>query len=483
MATDVEHYRGLLSSVFSGRRYLLFDGALAGVRRRVLELRELGAERPFALAVTRGVGPCPGPEEAEARIVPLGGAPHGEAVEGIWAYEAAMCSLPAAIAREIDAWDPERSARVLVPFTLSRVPSVAGRRRYADRPERWARLEDKTELPAFLDAIGVRRGPLAIVRAEHARLRAAADRLDRGKGTVWAGDARPGVHGGGYGVRWVYDERTLEQAQGFFEGRFERVRVAPFYEGIPCSIHGIVFPEGVAVFRPLEMLVLRRPGDSRFVYAGTASYWDPSDGEREDMRALARQVGLGLRDRLGYRGAFTVDGVLSEVGFVPTELNARIGGAFRDLYERSPELPLELVALAAQEGERLDWRPEHLERLVLERADARRAGSARMNLPTTSHTASDAVPVARRGAELVRARGARGRAGQLWLGPGAGAGSFLVFAPDPDRTPVGPSFAGLAAAAFRLADRELGTGIGRLEPAFPAGAAQARMAVPREDST
>jgi hypothetical protein len=480
MTTDVEYYRRLAGRAFAGRRFLLFGGVLAGLTDMIRELGELGARRPFALAVSPGLGPLPKPEVAHARIVPMQGEATAEAVEGIWAFEAAMRSLPPDVEAEIDAWDPEHSACALVPFTLSRVPAVAGRRRYADRPERWAELEDKTKLPGFLDAIGVRRGPLAIVRADPVCLRAAAARLDRGLGTVWAGDTRPGLHGGGFGVRWVHDDETRSQAEAFFPGRFERVRVMPFYEGIPCSIHGIVFPQGVAVFRPLEMLVLRRRGTSRFVYAGTASFWDPDPDEREEMRALAHQVGLGLRDRLGYRGAFTVDGVLSDAGFVPTELNARIGGAFRHLYERSPELPLDLLALAAQEGEPFDWRPAELERLVLERADLRRAGSARMNLPRQC-AAARAFAVARRGARLVRASRPQRGAGRLWLGPTVGEGSFLVFAPDPERTAVGPSFAALAAEAFRLADRELGTGIGPLEPASPAGAPRDTMALQGED--
>ena len=49
----------------------------------------------------------------------------------------------------------------------------------------------------------------------------------------------------------------------------------PFLEGIPCSIHGVVFPDGVATFRPVEMVTLRRPGSNRLHYAGAATFWDP----------------------------------------------------------------------------------------------------------------------------------------------------------------------------------------------------------------
>ena len=91
---------------------------------------------------------------------------------------------------------------------------------------------------------------------------AAAGRLDRGAGTAWAGDARQGFHGGAFGLRWVKAEEDVAEAVAFLAARCDRVRVMPFLEGIPCSIHGVVFPRGAATFRPVEMVTLRRPGGS-----------------------------------------------------------------------------------------------------------------------------------------------------------------------------------------------------------------------------
>ena len=53
-----------------------------------------------------------------------------------------------------------------------------------------------------------------------------------------------------------------------------RVRVMPFLEGVPCSVHGIVLPDGTAALRPVELVTLRRGTD--LVYAGCATFWDPS---------------------------------------------------------------------------------------------------------------------------------------------------------------------------------------------------------------
>ena len=49
------------------------------------------------------------------------------------------------------------------------------------------------------------------------------------------------------------------------------------------------------------------------------------------MRDLARRTGEHLRATVGYRGAFGIDGVLTEDGFRPTELNARMSGGLASL--------------------------------------------------------------------------------------------------------------------------------------------------------
>lgn len=67
----------------------------------------------------------------------------------------------------------------------------------------------------------------------------------------------------------------------------ERVRIARFVDGLPCSIHGIVFDEYVAVVRPVELIVLRSP-TAGFVYAGTATYWDPPAPDRVAKTVVAR---------------------------------------------------------------------------------------------------------------------------------------------------------------------------------------------------
>ena len=95
----------------------------------------------------------------------------------------------------------------------------------------------------------------------------------------------------------------------------------PFLDGVPCSIHGLVLPDGTAVFRPVEIAILRDAAGRQFVYGGLSTYWDPPPADREEMRDVARRVGEHLRAAYGYRGAFGIDGVLTADGFRPTELN------------------------------------------------------------------------------------------------------------------------------------------------------------------
>ena len=459
-AVDAAYYRELLRGAFEGRRLLLLGGAVDALAALGRDLVSLGAERPFLLGTHPPAGDAP---DGAARHVLDASAP--DLVHSMWRFEARLACLPGAARAALDAWDPERRARALGLIVMSDVREVAGRRRYARRLPRWLELEDKTRSPAFFDAVGVRRGAQAIVRAEPDVLRAAAARLDRGAGTVWAGDATPGVHGGAVFVRWVRGAGTAAEATAFFARHCERVRVMPFVEGVPCSIHGIVFGDGVAVFRPIEMLTLRRPDDGRFAYASSASYWDPPPAERERMRALARRVGEGLRAHVAYRGAFTLDGVLGESGFVPTELNPRIGAAFRHLCGRLRELPLYPLALAAQEGEDLDYCPEGLERVVLDAADAARSGGARM-MVSRSWPDPVSLDVVACADGYRAARGGESPDGVLRVGSSPAGGS-VVFEPTPEAVPVGPSFAGRAAGALALADAELGAGIGPLEPCKP----------------
>jgi hypothetical protein len=455
-----------LRPLFAGRKVVLTGGPLAGLTGVCRRLRELGAERPFLLATGLGTGEVPDPEEAEWCVVEVR-AP--DIVAEIRAAMRMLRLLPPDVVDALDRWDPERRALVLSPM-FNELPEIAGRRVYGPRRPEWRRLEDKVLVDALWDELGVTRAPSEVVAAEPGALRAAAGRLDRGAGTAWAGDARQGFSGGAFCLRWVRDEEDAVEAAAFLGARCDRVRVMPFLEGIPCSIHGVVFPEGVATFRPVEMVSLRRPGGSpggsgsnRLHYAGAATFWDPPAADREVMRDLARRVGAGLRERVGYRGAFTVDGVLTAEGFLPTELNPRFGAGLATMTRDLPDLPVSLLDRALVEGEPLAFAAGDLERQVLAVADRVRAGGA-WTVTKEPADATRELAVAFEGGACRPAPAGRTPDGVLSFGP-SGVGGFVRLALDPDRVPAGPPVAPLAVAAFALADERFGTGIGRLEPA------------------
>src|SRR5690606_21666006 len=133
----------------------------------------------------------------------------------------------------------------------------------------WVALEDKTVIDAFWDDAGVTRAPSIVVAVGDAASR--ATEVDRGSGTVWAVDASQGWHGGAHGLRWVVSDDDAVRAADELGELGRTVRVMPFLEGIPCSVHGIVCGDGTVALRPVEMVALRR-GRELF-YAGSSTYW------------------------------------------------------------------------------------------------------------------------------------------------------------------------------------------------------------------
>jgi hypothetical protein len=286
--------------------------------------------------------------------------------------------------------------------------------------------------------------------------------MNRGSGTVWAGDAREGIHGGAHLIRWVRSDSDLSDALRFFSERCDRVRIMPFLEGIPCSIHGLVFPDDMVTIRPVELITLRPKDGTKFLYAGAATYWDPSDADREYMRAVARRVGEAYRAQVG-PGTFTVDGVMTEDGFRPTELNPRFGAGLSVMARGLPDLPLILICQALQGGEELDYRPRELEAMLVQGADTHRSGGgwttmSKVERESREHTLSHID-----GGYRLASPGEPADA-TLLIGP-SNIGGFVRFTPEPTRMAIGGSVAPKVVAAFALADREFGTELGSLSAA------------------
>ena len=454
------YYNDLLRPLFSGRKFLIAGPIAVGLGGLARRLTGLGAERPLLIAGSEGTGALPPPQDAELHVLGLASK---DILEEHRNLERVIDDLPDELRQAIDAWDPTESAGFIFSSPLAASGITAPRTPYGARPAAWATLEDKVRIDAFWDATGIERAPSRIVPADYDAIRTTAKALDRGLGTVWAADARDGTHGGGLGLRWV---RSGDDGRASYESlrpMADRVRVMPFLEGIPASIHGIVFPDSVAVFRPVEMVVLRPPDGDRLFYAGCATAFDPNPDDRASMRDAAYRAGAALRETVGYRGPFGIDGILGEDGYVPTEMNARAGAGLGPLAAGLPDLPLAPLCLAVIQGEKLDYRPDLVERAVVESADAHRT-CAGWAVTGTTFDDSGVLETVRDGEEYRVRRLGEEPHGTVQFGPSI-MGGFVRFVLHPSQIQRGSPAAPEVARALRFVDRTLDTDFGELEAA------------------
>ncbi len=459
---NAEYWLNVLKPVFQNKRVIFAGGVVASQLSRAKQIREMGAKSTFILATEgMGTGDTPTKDDGDWLLVDP---PHSDdLVDAIHAGNALLGDLPKQAIQALDWYDPDHSAIVVGTFLHER-PLVAGRKSLAYRKPDWLALDDKTVIDEVWDKIGIPRESSEVVDVSIDAILSATQRLDRGDGVVLSGDSRDGVSGGAVGVRWVRSEIDIDKALEYYKKHCNKLRVMPFLEGIPCSIHGMVFPDYVAAFRPVEMITLRKVDSNEFFYAGTATYWDPSLSDRQAMRNMAKQVGDALRDMVNYRGIFTVDGVMTKDGFRPTEMNTRSGAGVKPLIAELPGLPLEIIAQAVASGADLDYKPKDLETLVLNAADENRSGGTwralQVHLPRI-----DKRPVKLTDKKWGWIEGDESD-GTVTVGPGP-LGSFVRLTPTHTSIKSGPSFAPFAQDFWRFVDENMASDIGPLEPAKP----------------
>jgi hypothetical protein len=439
---DDAWWRRPLTDLVAGGRVIFAGGVAAGWSALVPIVRELGATDVLIVA-TEGLGA--GAIPADTQVVVW--EPGPDVVGMMPRLRAALDvlhDLPDDLTAAIDAFDPDHDAVIFAVF-LNHAPRIAGRPAVAFRRPEWLALEDKTVVDGLLDRAGVARAPSVVVAVTDAL--AARHAVDVGAGTVWAGDAREGFHGGATLTRWVVDDAEAAAATAELGRSCDTVRVMPFLDGVPCSIHGIVLPDGVAVLRPVEMVTLRRGRD--LVYAGCATYWDPPAGVRDEMREAARLVGEQLRSEVGFRGAFTLDGVVTVDGFRPTEVNPRFGAGFNVMARSLASVPLLLALDLVVAGHELDISAGDLEAGILDDADLARGGG-------TWRIMDAWTPVAERGAAFDDGAWRWATDGETADGQVVAGERFARILFDPARTPIGPSVAPRAAAFWNWFEHEQG---------------------------
>jgi len=465
------YWTDLLRPVFDGRQVIVAGDTVAQMVPIARLIKSLGAQSTFMLG-TQGAGSGDTPTAEDGDWLAIDAPAVSNIVAAVHTGQERLGNLPPSALAALDKYDPGCSAMVLGSF-FNENPVIAGRQAFAHRRPEWLALEDKMVVDDIWDKIGVAREPIEIVDVDRTAVMAAAERIDEGYGTVWSGDAREGFSGGGEGVRWVRTAADADSALAYYGQQCDRLRVMPFLEGIPCSVHGIVFPDYVAALRPVEMIVMRRAESNRFFYGGTATYWDPAPADRDEMRSIAKRVGRTLREQVNYRGIFTVDGVVTKNGFRPTEMNPRSGAGIKPLMTGLPQVPLQLIADSLSAGLELDYRPQELESLIIAEADRQRGGGTWLAVPSVL------APIDKRplkygpnGWEWADGGGsdADGSPGggdaTVTIGPGP-LGSFIMLTPTASSVAHGPSFAPMARDFWRFADQQFNLDIGQLETAQP----------------
>ncbi|HUV17976.1 MAG TPA: hypothetical protein VMW33_05785 [Ilumatobacteraceae bacterium] len=430
-----------MQRAFGGRSVVLAGAMGTSWTEHIELLRSVGVSKLLVVATEgRGAGPLP-----DVPTVIVEPAPGLSQMERIHAADRILHEPTSDMVATIEAFDPSGEALVVATF-LSTASHLVGRPMVASRRPEWLALEDKVVVDAFWDRAGIERQPSRVVGLGEAGRAASA--VDRGDGTVWAADAREGFHGGATQTYWVRDSASRDRAVAGLASVCESVRVMPFLEGVPCSIHGIVLPDGVAVLRPVEMVTLRRGYE--FSYAGCATYWDPDPVAREQMRTAARHAGDRLRDEVDFRGTFTVDGVVTSDGFWPTELNPRFGAGIMTI-ARGTGIPMVLVNDLIVGGHDIGRTALALEADVVTHGDARRGGGT-WHGGLDIETELESEPVQYRDGTWSWAEPGGPIAGRVTSGAG-----FVRCLYDQASTPLGPSTGPRAVAFWDFAAHEFGT--------------------------
>ena len=437
---DINAINERVAEVIRGRRWIVLPDVAAAATQTVEQLHEQGADGVMVIAGVEGVGELP-----QADRIHYTRTSGSTIMKGIRAFIASVENPSTALLEAVDSFDPDGEAQVL-DAGFNRSATIAGRAVYGARPRAWADLEDKMIVDELWDAAGVARAPSEIVEVADAP--DAAGRLPSDLGTVWVADNKEGWHGGAEYARWVREPDDATPAVEWLTRHAGRVRVMPFLDGIPCSIHGFLTRNGVAVFQPVEMIILRlrdRPG---FFYGSAANFWNPPTSISDEMRDACRSVGSLLAARVGYLGGFGIDGVCTSDGFRPTELNPRLSTG-HGLQTRAAGLRLGSMQRLMVEGD-LEIDAGDLEETVVSAVEGQRHGRALFPIPDT-YTPSRTGFVFDNGVP-VPVDPDEPNDGTVEIGPAA-FGTIIIVSFESTRTPIGPPITQSALQLLDLACR------------------------------
>lgn len=424
---DLDAINERIAAVHRGRSWILNPDVAVAVTPLVEQLQEWGSGPIMVVAAVEGVGDLP-----EVDRIFYTGAGGGTVMQSIRSHVDSIENPSDALRTAVDGFDPEGQA-VNLFGAFSRRSELYGRPVYGARPAAWSDLEDKMLVDELCDAAGIRRAPAAIVRPADAANAAAG--LASERGTVWVADNEEGWHGGGEYVRWVRSGADAAAAADWFSRHAGRVRVMPFLDGAPCSIHGFNTGDGTAVFRPVELVIFRHAERPEFVYGQAANFWEPPAEITEQMRGAARRMGALLAERVGYLGGYGIDGVATAEGFLPTELNPR-SSVGHYLQARAAGVPLGSIERLLVAGD-IAVEAADLEEEIVGAVVDRRGGGMLLRIDGDHEPAETGVDFTAGAAVAVDGDAADAT---MRIGPGP-HGTIVIVRLDAERNPIGPRVA------------------------------------------
>ena len=488
--------RTRLAKILGDGRWLCFGLMASGARQMSVDVAEIAGLDPSLVCGLAVFGDDPEPE-SPYQVVTLNETGSGDFVADLLRAPDLVATPSPKCQALVEAWDPSGQAKALVVPFMTDTP-LAHRATFGARPLRWTTLEDKLTIGSLWDRVGVARAPSDnIDLLDSDRLLQAHRALASPAGTVWAVDNSKGLHGGANGTRWVHTEPdTTRIGDEFRRLGYQQVRIMPFLIGVPCSIHGVVFDDRTVALRPNEMLVYVDPESGRFRYSRAANYWDPERQQRSEMVEAVVAIGDEMRNEVDFRGVFTLDGVMTDEGFRPTEVNPRYGVALRSSVPTGDGGTLNLFMLNMALVERaIDIDPDRFEQWLVPTLEANRAGGGMVSTsrsPDGARAGSVRFGVRSDSPELLLVPadeddGGEGDSGEGDSGEGDGgrgdgeranddvvaeirwqphlAGGLLrvTFG---SGCPIGPATAPLLSQILNLVDSEWDCGLGPLVPAL-----------------
>ena len=453
-----QYYLRILRPLFAGRQFMYVTEIDVVAARANEQMSTLGVDDMMFLVGNKGTSGEPIPAHLKIHSLNTTGI---NMVESAQNFEQVLMDLSTELYSKIEEWDPGKKASWVTPVMLRELDLIAGRKKYGRRLPSWLSVENKTTIDAFWRSIGITSPPSTVVELTNPSVDSIAQSLDQGAGTVWSADNRDGIHGGTIGVRWVKSEKDVSSVRTELQEMANTVRIASFVEGIPMSIHGIVFSDTAIVFRPIELITLRYRDSSEFLWGGCSSNYDPPQRDREYMRELAALTGRELSKRVGYRGPFSIDGIMSKSGFVPTELNCRLSAGFNTLTFGLAGFPLAPLCWAIMEDVPLNYEARRLETALLHYADSNRVRGGRV-ITTTKFDRTKHISLVREGLEYREACDNDTATAAITYGPSPMGGIVFVKISENDERKNEP-VANEVVRAIRFADERLGTHFGQLD--------------------